>query len=136
MDSIRYALWIINSDEFINSKYHNEDLELIAESSTEDKNIEFVLKDALAVVAGNRNSINSKYHREDMKLIATSDPNVLQTSHSYPEHSLNNLAINLNVSNICRGFPCCSAGKQSACNAGDLGLEDPLEKGKATHFSI
>lgn len=94
MDSIRYALWIINSDEFINSKYHNEDLELIAESSTEDKNIEFVLKDALAVVAGNRNSINSKYHREDMKLIATSDPNVLQTSHSYPEHSLNNLAIN------------------------------------------
>lgn len=54
MDSIRYALWIINSDEFI----------------------------------------NSKYHREDMKLIATSNPNVLQSSHSYPEQSLNNLAIN------------------------------------------
>ena len=94
MDSIRYALWIINSDEFINSKYHNEDLKLIVESSTEDKNIEFVLKDALAVVAGNKNSINSKYHREDMKLIATSNPNVLQSSHSYPEQSLNNLAIN------------------------------------------
>ena len=33
-----------------------------------------------------------------------------------------------------------SAGKKSACNAGDLGsipgLEDPLEKGKATHSSI
>ena len=34
------------------------------------------------------------------------------------------------------GFPCGSAGKESACNAGDLGWEDCLEKGKATHFSI
>ena len=38
------------------------------------------------------------------------------------------------------GFPCGSAGKVSACNAGDLiwslGWEDPLEKGKATHSSI
>ena len=38
------------------------------------------------------------------------------------------------------GFPCGSVGKESACNAGDLGLilgwEDPLEKGKATHSSI
>ena len=35
---------------------------------------------------------------------------------------------------------CGSAGKESACNVGDLGLiqswEDPLEKGKATHCSI
>ena len=36
---------------------------------------------------------------------------------------------------------CCgSAGKESACNAGDLGsisgLGNPLEKGKATHSSI
>ena len=33
------------------------------------------------------------------------------------------------------GFPCGSAGKESACKAEDLGsipgLEDPLEKGKA-----
>ena len=33
-----------------------------------------------------------------------------------------------------------TADKESACNAGDLGsipgLERPLEKGKATHFSI
>ena len=33
-----------------------------------------------------------------------------------------------------------SAGKEFTCNAGDLGsipvLEDPLEKGKATHSSI
>jgi len=30
------------------------------------------------------------------------------------------------------GFPDSSVGKESACNAGDLGWEDPLEKGKAT----
>ena len=38
------------------------------------------------------------------------------------------------------GFPCGSAGKESACNAGDwvqsLGWEDPVEKGKATHSGI
>ena len=38
------------------------------------------------------------------------------------------------------GFPCGSAGKESACNAGDLGWipgsEDPLEKEMAIHASI
>ena len=38
------------------------------------------------------------------------------------------------------GFPGGSDGKESAHNAGDLGsipgLEDPLEKGMATHSSI
>ena len=29
-------------------------------------------------------------------------------------------------------FPGDSDGKESACNAGDLGLEDPLEEGMAT----
>ena len=29
-----------------------------------------------------------------------------------------------------------SAGKESICNMGDLGWEDPLEKGKAIHSSI
>ena len=33
------------------------------------------------------------------------------------------------------GFPCGSDGKESACNVGDVGLEDPLEKGMATHSS-
>ena len=33
------------------------------------------------------------------------------------------------------GFPDGSAGKESACNAGDLGREDPLEKAMATHSS-
>ena len=38
------------------------------------------------------------------------------------------------------GFPCGSAGKESARNVEDLGsipgLQDPLEKGTSTHFSI
>ena len=39
------------------------------------------------------------------------------------------------------GFPCGSAGKESACDAGDLGLipslgSSPVEKGMATHSSI
>ena len=39
-----------------------------------------------------------------------------------------------------RDFPGGSGGKESACNAGDLGSilvwEDPLKKGMATHFSM
>ena len=39
-----------------------------------------------------------------------------------------------------KGFPCGSAGKESACNAGDLvrslGWEDPLEEGMAIHSTI
>ena len=34
------------------------------------------------------------------------------------------------------GFPGGSDGKESACNAGDLGWENPLEKGMVTHSSI
>ena len=34
------------------------------------------------------------------------------------------------------GFPGGSEGKESACNAGDLAWEDPLEEGMATHSSI
>ena len=34
------------------------------------------------------------------------------------------------------GFPGGSDGKESACNAGDLGQEDPLEKEMATHSII
>ena len=44
---------------------------------------------------------------------------------------------------ICEGFPDGSAGKESACIAGDigdsvssLGWEDPPEEGMATHSSI
>ena len=34
------------------------------------------------------------------------------------------------------GFPDSSEGTESACNVGDPGREDPLEKGMATHSSI
>ena len=34
------------------------------------------------------------------------------------------------------GFPGGSDGKESACNAGDLGWQDPLEEGMATPSSI
>ena len=34
------------------------------------------------------------------------------------------------------GFPGSSASKETICNAGDLGWEDPLEEGIATHSSI
>ena len=37
---------------------------------------------------------------------------------------------------IAKGFPGGSDGKESACNAGDLGWENPLEEGMATHSSI
>ena len=41
---------------------------------------------------------------------------------------------------VSKGFACGSAGKESACNVGDLGLIPglgrSLEKGKATHSSI
>ena len=35
-----------------------------------------------------------------------------------------------------KGFPGGSDGKEPACNEGDLGWEDPLEAGMATHSSI
>ena len=34
------------------------------------------------------------------------------------------------------GFHGGSDSKESACNAGDPGWEDPLEKGMATHFRV
>ena len=41
---------------------------------------------------------------------------------------------------IYMGFPCGSDGKESACTAGDLDsiprLENPLEKGMATQYSV
>ena len=36
---------------------------------------------------------------------------------------------------LLKGFPGGSDGKESACNVGDLGWEDPLEKGTTTHSS-
>ena len=50
------------------------------------------------------------------------------------------LSTSMNSTLLQMGFTCGSPGKEFACNVGDLGsilgLEDPLEKGKATHSSI
>lgn len=95
-DTAKYGLWILGEDIFINSPYHDEDLKLLVEThdTREEDPLDFVVSDAIATVAGNIDSINSPHHRADMKLIATAGSDCLQMSHSYPEHSLNNLTVN------------------------------------------
>ena len=94
-ETARYGLWILGEDTFINSPYHDEDLKLLVEThdTREEEPLDFVVSDAIATVAGNIDSIKSPHHRADMKLIATVGSDCLQMSHSYPEQSLNNLAI-------------------------------------------
>ena len=94
-DTCRYALWVINEDVFINSPYHDEDLELIVSArDTSGDNDDFLVAEALAMVAGDKNSINSPYHREDMKLISESGSECLQMGGSFPDRGINKLAIN------------------------------------------
>lgn len=95
-DTARYGLWILGEDTFINSPYHDEDLKLLVEThdTKEEDPLDFVVSDAIATVVGNIDSIKSPHHRADMKLIATAGSDCLQMGHSYPEHSLNNLAVN------------------------------------------
>ena len=95
-DTARYGLWILGEDTFINSPYHDEDLKLLVEThdTREEDPLNFVVSDAIATVAGNIDSIKSPHHRADMKLIATAGSACLQMGHSYPEYSLNNLAVN------------------------------------------
>lgn len=93
-DTARHGLWILGEDNFINSPYHEEDLKLLVETyDIEEEPLDYVVSDAIATVASNIDSINSLHHRADMKLIATAGSNCLQMRHSYPENSLNNLAI-------------------------------------------
>lgn len=95
-DTARYGLWVLGEDAFINSPYHDEDLKLIVETHDvkQENPLDFVVSDALATVAGNLDSIKSPYHQDDMKLISKSGSDCLQMSHTYPEHSLNYLAVN------------------------------------------
>ena len=95
-DTARYGLWILSDDVFIHSPYHDEDLKLLVEThdTKEENPLDFVVSDAIATVASNKASIKSPYHQTDMELIATSGSDCLQVSHSYPETSLNNLAVN------------------------------------------
>lgn len=95
-ETARYGLWILGKDTFINSPYHDEDLKLLVETRDTNKEnpLNFIVSDAIATVASNIDSIKSPYHQTDIRLIANSGSTCLQMSHSYPEHSLNNLAVN------------------------------------------
>lgn len=92
--SAKYILRIIDNDEFINSKYHTEDLIMIIESQNKDINTNGLITELLAEVASNKASINSIYHRQDMDLIFKSDESSLQLFCSYHKNRLINLATN------------------------------------------
>ena len=96
--SAQYLLWVVNDDVFINSPYHKEDLKLIVEAKDtkkeDGKELDWLVAEALVVVARNADSVKGPYHREDMQLIAHSGSECLQSTHSFPESSLNNLATN------------------------------------------
>ena len=95
-DTAKHGLQILDEDSFINSPYHEEDLKLLVEShdTKEEEPLDYIVSEAIASVASNIDSIKSPYHQEDMKLIAASGSDCLQSIHSYPEDSLNILAIN------------------------------------------
>jgi len=96
--TFNHALWVITEDTFINSPYHDEDLDLILNAkdtdSDADENGKSLVVDALNMVAEDKNSINSPYHRQDMQLIANSGSKCLQSSGCYPDRGINKLAIN------------------------------------------
>lgn len=96
--SAQYPLWIVNNDDFINSPYHKEDLKLIVEAKDTKKDdgekLDWLVADALTMVAGNSSSINSSHHQNDMQLIAHAGSECLQGSYTYPKCSLNSLATN------------------------------------------
>lgn len=69
-DTTRYCLKAIQEDLFIDSPYHNEDLNLIVEAK------DSYIADALVGVAQNIFSINSPYHQKDMLLISKANHSV------------------------------------------------------------
>lgn len=85
----RYALRIISDKNFIQSPYHIEDLKKILDAGEDS-----LLARALAEISKNKLSLQSSYHSADMDLIIKYGAKYLQGVHSFPEHSLNNLAIN------------------------------------------
>ena len=97
-DSFKHALWVLTEDVFINSPYHDEDLDLILNAKDTDSNSDSygdsLVAEALNMVAEDKNSINSPYHRQDMKLIAKSGSKCLQSSGCFPDRGINKLAIN------------------------------------------
>lgn len=98
VSAFRHALWVITEDVFINSPYHDEDLDLILSAKDTDSNADSygdsLVAEALNMIAEDKNSINSPYHRQDMRLIANSGSKCLQSSGCYPDRGINKLAIN------------------------------------------
>lgn len=96
-DNLRYGLWVIHDDDFIQSPYHEKDLKMILEAKDANgEELDFLVASALAKIAKNKDSIQSPYHEEDMKFITKIGSSSLQDSASYPKHSVNHLALNKN----------------------------------------
>lgn len=96
-DNLRYGLWVIHDDDFIQSPYHEKDLKMILEAKDANgEELDFLVASALAKIAKNKDSIQSPYHEEDMKFITKIGSSSLQDSASYPERSVNHLALNKN----------------------------------------
>lgn len=94
-ESAQTPLWIIGEKDFIDSPYHDEDFELLVTAKdNSERKLDFVLSEVIATVAGNIDSIKSEYHKTDLETIVKYGSDVLQTPHSYPEHSISYLAIN------------------------------------------
>lgn len=94
-ESAQIPLWIIGEPTFINSKYHDEDFELLVTAKdTCEEEFDYVVWDAIARVAECEDSIRSEYHRKDLETIVKYGSKALQISGSYPERGINYLAIN------------------------------------------
>lgn len=94
-ESAQTPLWIIGKKDFIDSPYHDEDFELLVTAKdTSERKLDFVLSEVIATVVSNIDSIKSKYHKIDLETIVKYGSSVLQTPHSYPEHSISYLAVN------------------------------------------
>lgn len=88
-------LWIIGNPSFINSPYHDEDFKLLVTAKdTSDKKFDYVVWDAIATIAMNEESIRSGYHRQDLQTVLKYGAPALQSSYSYPQSSINCLAVN------------------------------------------
>lgn len=94
-ENLRYGLWVINDDNFIQSPHHEKDLKMILDAKDASGNdLDFLVASALAMIAKSKDSLQSSYHEKDMKFIAKIGSPSLQEDHSYPEHSVNHLALN------------------------------------------
>ena len=95
----KYILEIINKDAFINSPYHEKDLDLIINAKDtlpedDPNNKDYLVLESLAMVASNKFSIESIYHEYDMDFISKKGSKALQSRNEYPYYGVNYLACN------------------------------------------